>query len=392
MSNIIICQNCGGENDLGRKYCTECNEKLDLSSVQSKAASGGLSKTEIRKKISLGNKAAKTTSSSIALKTVAIQFLLLVLVLGGLGLIGYTVFLAYKKPSGMPVWRPYADYKNWTDQEQLKCEIDFEGANRAKLDLEDALLNNMDYAGSVNEEQANAWLSRYIQPSTKTLPGGIKVKFDSAYVKFLDDGTYKVFLKYVAFDHPFYMTYRISANLDSGALLVRYRSIKLNSLEIPKMLHDKALGPLDNLENITKPNKKLILGCNILEITEEKLTIKTAIKAPPPEAPTPDGPPQKPAPPKNTPVVTPAPTPAAPPAPAPGPPTPASATPAVSAPAAPAPVAAPAPASAPAPVAVPMPIPNSPATAAPAPAPPQTPPPPAIPAPVSSTPAAVPTP
>lgn len=275
---VIICKSCGTENEVGRVFCNECNEKLDSKDVKEFGNTGkpaALTQNTLKKKIKDAqkkdrpNRAVETASSLVS---IFFKFVGVVILLAILGALGYGGYLIYKTPTDIPSWKAYADYGKWEDYEQLDFEQSFDSANIKKLDLEDALLNRIAIRTSWSEKQANAWISRLL-PQKPIKFGPINARFIGAYLKFLADGKLNIVLRYRVFDQDLYFQYLMRPSLEGGSLYTKSLGGMINSLPIPPIIMERLQQPISPLMPIFSKNKARLIECESIFIDQEMLVI-----------------------------------------------------------------------------------------------------------------------
>jgi len=274
---VIICKSCGEENEPGRIYCNECNQKLDAGNLSGLVGNKGdaLTKTTIQKKIKASQKkdrpraAAQTVSN---LFSAFVKLVILVILIGIIGTIGYGGYLMYDAPEDIPKWKAYSNYGKWEIEEQVAFEESFDRANITKLDLEDALLNRMAMTAKWNEKDVNAWLSRNL-PEKPVKFGPIDGRFIGAYIQFEADGIMNLIMRYKIFDQPVYFQYKINTSMEQGNLYSQYISGAINSLPIHQMIIERLAKPLDPIQAVFIKNKARLNECDSLEIRDQEIII-----------------------------------------------------------------------------------------------------------------------
>ncbi len=280
--SAIICKNCGTENDPGRIYCVDCSEKLDAGNLSDLVGKGdALTKTTIQKKIKASQKKDRPRSGAQTINNIfsaLIKLVLLVILVVILGAIGYSGFLIYQVPEGIPKWKSYADYGKWEVDEQVSFEESFDRANIQKLDLEDALLNRISLTAQWNQKDANAWLARNLAEKLVKF-GPIDGRFIGGYIQFLPDGKLNVITRYRIFNQNVYFQYRMRPSLENGILYNEWRGGSINSLPLHAELMKRLEAPLEPLQTLMNKNKSRLISCDSLVIDDNVAIISTIEKS-----------------------------------------------------------------------------------------------------------------
>lgn len=278
---VIICKNCGAENEPGRIYCVECDAKLDAGNVGDLVNKGdALTKTTIQKKIKASQKrdrprAAAQTASNLF--SAFLKLVLLVILMAILGVIGYAGFLTYQVPQDIPKWRSYADYGKWEVEEQVAFEESFDRANIRKLDLEDALLNRMELSAQWSQLDANSWLARNLTEKPVKL-GPFNSRFIGGYIQFLPDGELNAITRYRIFNQNVYFQYRMRPSLENGTIYNKWLGGQINSLPLHPLIVERMRLPLEPLETLLNRSKARLIECDSLMIDDKVAVIKAVAK------------------------------------------------------------------------------------------------------------------
>lgn len=253
MANLLVCKQCGHENESERVYCHNCGAKLDRSLLPDESTKPEQQKAQQRRVRKLTNPARG-------------------FFVGWFGSLVMTLLWAALVASAIQMFRPPDDVPPMPRKGEIA------ETPQIILAIEDAVALRTPQRLTLDGSAINTYIQTAIR-SKETGALADYVKFDRAFVN-LDEGVFRMTAQQSALEYPFYASIDYSLAIEGNKVAAKLLGGKVGRLPIHPMIMSYADIVFQKLWDALRREHRLIDGMGSIEVHKNQFVMVTKAAAP----------------------------------------------------------------------------------------------------------------